>query len=892
MKKNARIEGGSCGIMNYGPRNTRLLTMTLWQPTIFVFLCYTIIPSISFHWSGVSVCQMPIFSMIPNNNGALQLNNFDSMIPYPSRTALFAGAVNSKPVVKVNKRVNDPIFQELEEMKKGIMQLLRSEKYENALLGIGDMLRFVKDHASSSSKEQHTAMSVLVDNTIRALTDQAFAPPYRGSFARKRVRFGLTAIELQTSSSSILAHPYDKVLRFTFVSALKALSGVVTQNVDEKRNNLGNSTTATNASFRILQRLVTGAGVRHTQPPGYQQKHGQQLHIPERDFNLVLNSLCTMGQMEKAHKVVALQERTAHAQPLTAVGVSILLRGYGRLKDLENLEMTLSHAQQKSIEPDIVMLNSLIDAYVNCDAVDSAHELFNFLKEPQEQTTAANVKFKLLISHQIPRPNVRTYNTMLKGLAKTASLSQALHLSKEMQTVKIWDDVTTNTLVKVAVAAKDFDVAESLLSNFTASLSPQEIRQKRQHPNVEAYTELLDGYAKSNMLSKALGTLQIMRKRGVEPSVVTYTCAIGALAREKKVDQANRLLNFMEVTGIKPNLVTYNTFISGLVTRTANRSTDDREFDDYVNESIGLLSRMVNASIRPNSVTISVLVEALGRCAVPRTAEAKALVAKLEQEQIMLVEHERVGTALIHTCAAGGDVEGALQAFRRIANPDVIAINAFLDACTRCDRMKIAFETFDHYFGPKAKPVGRRLLPDVITYSTLISGLLRINNAATADRVQKLYREMRKDREIMPDTALVDILLTAMVEGGHLGLQQQDLKFVSAIFRDAEKLQYEPGQLEQRKRVVRGVMVGRMSEVWKNDEVGYGMRSTSARDAKESLIDGLFERKGWNKVDSGFRLWGGGKNDAQRGLNKDDKPVDDFLASKGWNDVDSGFRIF
>jgi hypothetical protein len=56
--------------------------------------------------------------------------------------------------------------------------------------------------------------------------------------------------------------------------------------------------------------------------------------------------------------------------------------------------------------------------------------------------------------------------------------------------------------------------------------------------------------------------------------------------------------------------------------------------------------------------------------------------------------------------------------------------------------------------------------------------------------------------------------------------------------------------------------------------------------------DTLLKRKRWNKIDSGFRLWGGGRTESK--LNGESKAadVDDFLRSKGWNNVDSGFRFF
>ena len=79
---------------------------------------------------------------------------------------------------------------------------------------------------------------------------------------------------------------------------------------------------------------------------------------------------------------------------------------------------------------------------------------------------------------------------------------------------------------------------------------------------------------------------------------------------------------------------------------------------------------------------------------------------------------------------------------------------------------------------------------------------------------------------------------------------------------------------------MRVVFTDRMREMWRIDDTSNGMRQDNEEDV-------LFQRKGWNKVDSGFRLWGGGMTDFEP-----DKSSDAFLKSHGWNDVDSGFRLF
>jgi hypothetical protein len=139
-----------------------------------------------------------------------------------------------------------------------------------------------------------------------------------------------------------------------------------------------------------------------------------------------------------------------------------------------------------------------------------------------------------------------------------------------------------------------------------------------------------------------------------------------------------------------------------------------------------------------------------------------------------------------------------------------------------------------------------------------------------------------------------------MISGGPIGFDDEEIKFTLTVLRDGSQLQWEAGQFDKRKRVVREILLGCTSEVWKTDEWALGLDGSSS--IKQQLQeDPLFTKKGWNKIDSGFRLWGGGipkltmdgSSQTSSTLSSTPSPssVDTFLASKGWNDIDSGFRL-
>jgi len=749
------------------------------------------------------------------------------------------------------------------------------------------------------------------------------------------------------SKQTVLTSPYNTIPRSTYVHALKALNSLLIQrnglvgntSMNELSNDLSLFHTTScgqtvveqqaNAAYRILQRLCTGQGVRYYATTNIDdgaatssssissssssskslssngKQHRPPIILDERDFSMVLNGFVTAGQMHMAHRVVALQRRTEHAPPLSAVTYSILFKGYGHLQDVKSVERVWNLALDSGVEPDIVMCNSLIGAFVNCREVDQAFKIFCMLttsssssrhldhqgamienyEEEEEEDGVLDTISTDSHAHSLavwPTPNIRTFNTMLKGFAKSGDYTRALQLSQQMKDLNLWDAVTTNTLVSAFLVPQRFDLAESILVNSTESLIAKSHKRQRrkQHPNVEAYTELLDTYAKAGMESKALSVLKIMRQRNVKPNEYTYTCLVGALTKADKLEQAKKILVFMKETdGITPSIVTYNAFLSGMLSSgdLTNTTSTALSWNDKLKYALVLLKKMIKDGENPNAVTIATLVDAFGKCSPPRIEEAKALVKKLDQDGYVTARHPRVATALIRTCSNGLDFEGATLAYQNIVRPDIVALNAYLDACCRCEEIKTALHVFSE--NTLNFQQGRKFIkPDVISYTVLISSLLNTGKSAASVQAQQLYQDMKRYWGIVPDRGLTDVILTTMIsKTSKLGRKKEEMHFTLELLNDAEQLEWEPGQYERRKRAVKSVFIKRFGEFfWKE-----GVYKRGLSDKQEE--DPLFQKKNWNQIDSSFRLWGPAE---------DAKPKDEFLQKKNWNEISSGFRIF
>jgi pentatricopeptide repeat protein len=761
---------------------------------------------------------------------------------------------------RINATTNyaPPLLIDIAASKRNLVHALRQGDFEKGLSIIQQMFASVKPQLKQlrdADGRLRDPIGEKIDDVVQSFTCAAI------NVDSKHALLAVKALQLQWDTASFLNYPYDLVPKRTLLQALKALTLSTGRRKDV--TNPG----CTDAAYRILQRLVTNRGVRT-----------RAKTIMEADFNMVLNAFCKEGRMEMAHRVMALQERVEHAPPLSPVAYSILLKGLGRLGDVKQIASALQHAHRNQVVPDIIMMNTLIDTYVECDDLEAAKNML----EQLTQGDAANTG--VFAGTELPRPNSHTYNTLLKGFANNKSLlTDALALGEDMRVLNLWDHVTTNTLVHAALVVNDFCVAEQLLKEHTA----QQSTTGQQHPNVEAYTELLDAYAKEGNLEMAVATLKTMRERGVEPNEITYTCLVAGMGRSKKIKQALQMLDFMGLNGVRPSCITYNALISGIVHVDSKQDSSigsADSLDAYIDQTLVVLGKMAKAGVQPNEVTVATLVYALGRCSPPRVDAAKLLFAKLSRKGIISACNLKVVTALIQTCGAGGDIDGALEAFGRLQKPDVVAVNAFLDTCCRTNSDKLAFKTFDIHFRQKADYFA--LTPDVKSYSVLISSLLRKGTLGTISRASKLYNEMRVKFQVTPDTILVDMIIKAMVKFGKTrSLTRKEVLFVAIVLQDAEQIEWAEGQLKRRKRAIRAVLAEKLRNVWNTNESLHDLLHSDEDSPGE-----LFARKGWNLVDSGFRIIGGSERLTPKGR-RQGVDVDPFLESKGWNDVDSGFRI-
>ncbi|KAE8021384.1 hypothetical protein FH972_007278 [Carpinus fangiana] len=124
-------------------------------------------------------------------------------------------------------------------------------------------------------------------------------------------------------------------------------------------------------------------------------------------------------------------------------------------------------------------------------------------------------------------PNVVTYNVLLNGVCRRASLHPEGRFERTIRNVE-----------------KVFD----------------EMRERGIEPDVTSFSIVLHVYSRAHKPELSLDKLRLMKEKGISPSVATYTSVIKCLCSCGRLEDAEKLLEEMGRNGVSLCAATYNCF--------------------------------------------------------------------------------------------------------------------------------------------------------------------------------------------------------------------------------------------------------------------------------------------------------------------------------------------
>lgn len=368
-----------------------------------------------------------------------------------------------------------------------------------------------------------------------------------------------------------------------------------------------------------------------------------QWHMSEHVFALVLNACSDRGRMDLAARTLAMMNRVripmtsgeaGRIEP-TALTYSILIKGYGRQGAVDAVEQVLDKMRRLHVEPDTVLLNTAVDAFVRCGRLSSARAVVSAM---HRQATAAARVFGCAAfaaadetilevertdkeRRQLVKiaPDTRTYNTLIKGVGAAAALrsadggemlKQVFALQKEMTELAATtgahcapNSVTINSMIDACVRAGSVQRALQLISETEAAVDAldqvappgSEMGGGGRRRKQQKYKRRRRGSGNSARVGLGVG-------------VEGYTTVIAALADSDTngggVEAAMQLLKHAEARGVVFNEVTYTALLSAYA-RAPGMLAEARELFHLMDTSPEL------RHARPNAVTYNAMIHAV-----------------------------------------------------------------------------------------------------------------------------------------------------------------------------------------------------------------------------------------------------------------------------------------
>ncbi|KAG6437281.1 hypothetical protein SASPL_102194 [Salvia splendens] len=356
---------------------------------------------------------------------------------------------------------------------------------------------------------------------------------------------------------------------------------------------------------------------------------------------------------------------------------NVLIGGLCRERRVNDAENLFDEMSQLNISPNRVAYNSLIDGYCKVGDIDKAFDMIERMKCDNVET------------------NLMTYNTLLWRLRR------------------FW-------MICVPTASCQMD----LLIVFSLMGTLGVLKEHGVVITIVILNTTIKGYCKVGNLDNAVLAVDGLEREGVTPSCVTYNTMINHFCELGRMEEAHEWVGRMKAKGLSPVVRTFNILIDGY-----GRVC---QFE----KCLQILDEMESDGLKPNVVTFGSLINSF--CKKERILEAEVILKDMLKRGVL--PNVQIYNMLISGHCMGGNTENAFKLFdemsRNGVSPTIVTYNVLINGLCKIGKTpeaeELAFTIANN---------GLSLIPDVITFNSLISGF---SDAGNADKCLKLFERMKE----------------------------------------------------------------------------------------------------------------------------------------------------
>lgn len=298
------------------------------------------------------------------------------------------------------------------------------------------------------------------------------------------------------------------------------------------------------------------------------------------------------------------------------IAYTIVCDGYSRTGAVTDVLRLVNEMRACGIDPDLITYTTLVRAFCKANHVDRALRLIERMRRGGDRRAdgAACIAKAPHVRGVSPggsgaeddewiageqtvldgigpsvRPNQLTYSCVLMSLAEMGRPHDAEGVMKMMAEDGLSPDVMTyNSLLSAYCKVGMFVRARVIL---------EEMHQAGVRPNVASFSTLIASYCSWEMFDEAIDVLEIMEDRfNTMPTLVIYSLLINEMRRMGRFNMAITEFHKMTLAGVEADVYAYNTVM------------DCYSKLGSLEGANGILDRMVKNGVRPNTVTMNILV--------------------------------------------------------------------------------------------------------------------------------------------------------------------------------------------------------------------------------------------------------------------------------------------
>ncbi|XP_027358557.1 pentatricopeptide repeat-containing protein At4g13650 [Abrus precatorius] len=443
-----------------------------------------------------------------------------------------------------------------------------------------------------------------------------------------------------------------------------------------------------------------------------------------------------------------------------------------------------SYALKAGMSSDIILEGSLLDLYVKCSDIKTAHDFFlstetenvvlwNVMLVAYGQLDNLHESFKIFTQMQIEGivPNQFTYPSILR----TCSSLGALDLGEQIHTQVLKTGFQFNVYVSSVLI--DMYAKQGKLN--TALKIFRRLKEK----DVVSWTAMIAGYAQHEKFAEALNLFEEMQYQGIQSDNIGFASAISACAGIQALNQGQQIHAQSCVSGYSNDLSVGNSLVS-LYARCGKVQEAYLAFDKiyakdniswnslisgfaqsfHFEEALNLFSQMNKAGLEINSFTFGSAVSAAANVANFKLGkQIHAMIIKTGYDT-----ETEISNVLITLYAKCGSIHDAEKQFFEMPEKNEVSWNAMITGYSQHGQ---GFEALNLFEDMKQLDV----LPNHVTFVGVLSAC---SHVGLVDEGISYFQSMSEVHSLLPKpehyACVVDLL-------GRSGLLSRARRFIEEM---------------------------------------------------------------------------------------------------------------